>query len=87
MTKETKEQIIKDYAVHEGDTGSAEVQIALLTYRINELNEHLKEHKKDHHSRRGLFKMVGTRRNLQKYLKAKDLDRYNVLIKRLGLRK
>lgn len=87
MTKEQKEQIIKDYAIHEGDTGSADVQIAILTHRINELNEHLKEHKKDHHSRRGLFKMVGTRRNLQKYLKAKDLDRYNALIQKLGLRK
>ena len=87
MTKQQKEQIIKDYAIHEGDTGSADVQIAILTHRINELNEHLKEHKKDHHSRRGLFKMVGTRRNLQKYLKAQDLDRYNALIARLGLRK
>ncbi len=87
MTKQQKEQIIKDYAVHEGDTGSAEVQIALLTFRINELNEHLKTHKKDHHSRRGLFKMVGTRRNLQRYLKEKDLDRYHALIQRLGLRK
>lgn len=87
MTKEQKTQIIQDYATHEGDTGSAEVQIALLTHRINELNEHLKEHKKDHHSRRGLFKMVGTRRNLQKYLKNQDLDRYNALIQRLGLRK
>lgn len=87
MTKEQKEQIIKEYAIHEGDTGSADVQIAILTHRINELNEHLKTHKKDHHSRRGLFKMVGTRRNLQKYLKAQDLDRYNALIKRLGLRK
>ena len=87
MTKQQKEQIIKEYAIHEGDTGSADVQIAILTHRINELNEHLKTHKKDHHSRRGLFKMVGTRRNLQKYLKAQDLDRYNALIKRLGLRK
>ncbi len=87
MTKVQKEQIIKDYAIHEGDTGSPEVQIALLTFRINELNEHLKTHKKDHHSRRGLFKMVGTRRNLQRYLKEKDLTRYNELIQRLGLRK
>ncbi|MDO5096637.1 MAG: 30S ribosomal protein S15 [Peptostreptococcaceae bacterium] len=87
MTKEQKDQIIKEYAIHEGDTGSAEVQIALLTFRINELNEHLKMHKKDHHSRRGLFKMVGTRRNLQRYLKEKDLERYNGLIQRLGLRK
>lgn len=87
MTKEQKDQIIKDYAVHEGDTGSPEVQIAILTFRINELNDHLKTHKKDHHSRRGLFKMVGTRRNLQRYLKEKDLTRYNTLIQRLGLRK
>lgn len=87
MTKQQKEQIIKDYAIHEGDTGSADVQIAILTFRINELNEHLKTHKKDHHSRRGLFKMVGTRRNLQRYLKEKDLVRYNELIQRLGLRK
>ncbi|MDO4710879.1 MAG: 30S ribosomal protein S15 [Peptostreptococcaceae bacterium] len=87
MTKEQKEQIIKDFAIHEGDTGSADVQIAILTFRINELNEHLKTHKKDHHSRRGLFKMVGTRRNLQRYLKEKDLVRYNELIQRLGLRK
>lgn len=87
MTKQQKEQIIKEYAIHEGDTGSADVQIAILTHRINELNEHLKTHKKDHHSRRGLFKMVGTRRNLQKYLKAKDLTRYNALIQSLGLRK
>ncbi len=87
MTKQQKEQIIKDYAIHEGDTGSPEVQIAILTFRINELNEHLKFHKKDHHSRRGLFKMVGTRRNLQRYLKDKDLDRYHGLIQKLGLRK
>ena len=87
MTKEQKDQIIKEYAIHEGDTGSADVQIAILTFRINELNEHLKTHKKVHHSRRGLFKMVGTRRNLQKYLKAKDLTRYNALIQSLGLRK
>ncbi|MDO5062324.1 MAG: 30S ribosomal protein S15 [Peptostreptococcaceae bacterium] len=87
MTKQQKEQIIKDFATHEGDTGSADVQIAILTFRINELNEHLKTHKKDHHSRRGLFKMVGTRRNLQRYLKEKDLVRYNELIQRLGLRK
>lgn len=87
MTKVQKDQIIKEYAIHEGDTGSPEVQIAILTFRINELNEHLKTHKKDHHSRRGLFKMVGTRRNLQRYLKEKDLDRYHELIQRLGLRK
>ena len=87
ITKEIKQQIIKDYQLKEGDTGSPEVQIAILTYRINDLNEHLKEHKKDHHSRRGLLKMVGQRRNLLAYLKAKDLERYRTLIARLGLRK
>jgi len=87
MTKVQKEQVIQEYAIHEGDTGSPEVQIAILTYRINELNGHLGVHKKDHHSRRGLLKMVGSRRNLQKYLKGKDLGRYNVLIAKLGLRK
>ena len=69
ITKEMKEQIIKDYQLKEGDTGSPEVQVALLTYRINDLNEHLKVHKKDHHSRRGLLKMVGQRRNLLAYLR------------------
>ena len=87
MTKEKKNEIIKAYAVHEGDTGSPEVQIAVLTGRIIELNEHLKVHHKDTHSRRGLFKMVGTRRNLLKYLKKKSLTRYDSLIQRLGLRK
>ena len=87
MLKERKEEIIKTYAVHEGDTGSPEVQIALLTERINHLNEHLKTHKKDHHSRRGLLKMVSNRRRLLKYLKKDDEGRYNELIKRLGLRK
>ena len=87
ITKEIKEQIIKDYQLKEGDTGSPEVQVALLTYRINDLNEHLKVHKKDHHSRRGLFKMVGQRRNLLAYLKENDLERYRTLIARLGLRK
>jgi small subunit ribosomal protein S15 len=82
-----KQQIIDTYKTHEGDTGSPEVQVALLTARINELNEHLKIHKKDHHSRRGLLKMVGTRRRLLKYLKEKDLDRYKTLIGKLGLRK
>ena len=72
ITKEIKQQIIKDYQLKEGDTGSPEVQIAILTYRINDLNEHLKEHKKDHHSRRGLLKMVGQRRNLLAYLKDND---------------
>ena len=87
MTKERKQEIISQYATHEGDTGSPEVQVAILTYRINELNEHLKIHKHDHHSRRGLLKMVGKRRNLLGYLKAKDLERYRTLIKSLGLRK
>ena len=87
ITKEIKEQIIKDYQLKEGDTGSPEVQVALLTYRINDLNEHLKVHKKDHHSRRGLLKMVGQRRNLLAYLKDNDLERYRTLIARLGFRK
>ena len=87
MTQEEKQAIIKEYATHEGDTGSAQVQVAVLTKRINELTEHLKVHKKDHHSRRGLLKMVGQRRNLLNYLKEKDLDRYRDLIARLGLRK
>lgn len=87
ITKEQKETIIKDYATKEGDTGSPEVQVAILTARINDLNEHLKEHKKDHHSRRGLLKMVGKRRNLLKYLKDVDIERYRTLIARLGLRK
>ena len=87
ISKERKNEIINQFARHEGDTGSPEVQIAILTHRINELNGHLGVHKKDHHSRRGLLKMVGSRRNLQKYLKAKDLTRYNALIAKLGLRK
>ena len=87
ITKEKKEKIIKDYALKEGDTGSPEVQIAILTARINELNEHLKIHKKDHHSRRGLLKMVGQRRNLLGYLRKIDVERYRTLISRLGLRK
>lgn len=87
MTKEKKNEIISEYKTHEGDTGSPEVQVALLTFRINELNEHLKVHKKDHHSRRGLLKMVGQRRNLLNYLIDKDIERYRSIIKRLGLRK
>lgn len=87
MTKEQKQQIMKEYATHEGDTGSPEVQIAVLTGRINELNEHLKVHKKDHHSRRGLLKMVGHRRNLLAYLQSKDIERYRSIVARLGLRK
>ena len=87
MTNEKKQQIITDFAIHEGDTGSPEVQIALLTNRINELNEHLAVHKKDHHSRRGLLKMVGKRRGLLDYLKKNDLEGYRAIVKKLGLRK
>ena len=82
-----KNEIIAQYATHEGDTGSPEVQIALLTQRINHLNEHLKAHKQDNHSRRGLLKMVGKRRGLLDYLKAKDIERYRAVIEALGLRK
>lgn len=87
LTKEKKQEIIKEYAIKEGDTGSPEVQVAILTYRINDLNEHLKEHHKDFHSRRGLLKMVGQRRSLLKYLRETDIERYRTLIGRLGLRK
>lgn len=87
ITKEMKAQIVEDYKTHEGDTGSPEVQIALLTARINDLNEHLQIHKKDHHSRRGLLKLVGQRRGLLNYLKSKDINRYRELIQRLNLRK
>ena len=87
ITKEIKEQIIKDYQLKEGDTGSPEVQVALLTYRINDLNEHLKVHKKDHHSRRGLLMMVGQRRGFLKYLAAQDIERYRAIISKLGLRR
>ena len=87
MNKERKDQIIKEYARHEGDTGSPEVQVALLTERINHLNEHLTDHKKDHHSRRGLLLMVGQRRGLLAYLKQTDIERYRTLIARLNLRK
>ena len=82
-----KKEIITQFATHEGDTGSPEVQIALLTQRINHLNEHLKIHKQDNHSRRGLLKMVGKRRGLLDYLKAKDIERYRAIIEALGLRK
>ena len=82
-----KQEIIKKFASHEGDTGSPEVQIALLTARINHLTEHLKEHKHDNHSRRGLLKMVGKRRGLLDYLKAKDIERYRTVIAALELRK
>ena len=86
LTKERKEQIIKEYGVSETDTGSAQVQIALLTADINELNEHFRTHPKDHHSRRGLLKKIGHRRNLLKYISNTDLEAYRELIKRLGLR-
>ena len=82
----TKQEIIEKFALHEGDTGSPEVQIALLTERINHLNEHLKLHKKDHHSRRGLLKMVGQRRGLLNYLKEKDIERYRAILASLNLR-
>ncbi len=87
ISKEKKAEIIATYGRKEGDTGSPEVQIALLTERINELNAHLKENQKDHHSRRGLLKMVGQRRNLLAYLKKNDLEGYRSLIQKLGLRK
>ena len=87
MLKEEKNAIIKEYAQHEGDTGSPEVQMALLTKRINDLTEHLKTHKKDHHSRRGLLKMVGQRRNLLNYLTKVDIERYRAIIAKLGIRK
>ena len=86
MTAEEKKQIIDEYKTAEGDTGSPEVQIALLSYRISSLTEHLKTHKSDHHSRRGLFKMIGNRRGLLNYLKSKDIERYRDLIKRLNIR-
>ena len=87
QTKDVKNAIIAEYATHEGDTGSPEVQIAVLTKRINDLTEHLKVHKKDHHSRRGLLMMVGQRRSLLNYLIKVDIERYRSLIERLGLRK
>ena len=87
MLPEQKTAIMQEYATHEGDTGSPEVQIAVLTKRISDLTEHLKTHKKDHHSRRGLLKMVGHRRNLLNYLMKKDINRYRAIVERLGLRK
>jgi small subunit ribosomal protein S15 len=87
ISKEKKTAIINEYATKPGDTGSPEVQVAVLTERIKELTEHLKVNKKDHHSRRGLLKMVGQRRRLLAYLKKKDIERYRSLIERLGLRK
>ena len=87
MLKEEKQAIIKEFAIHEGDTGSPEVQIAVLTTRINALSEHLKTHKKDNHSRRGLLKMVGQRRGLLQYLTKVDIERYRAIVEKLGLRK
>ncbi|MGI6088514.1 30S ribosomal protein S15 [Bilifractor porci] len=87
ITAEKKQEIIKEFARTEGDTGSPEVQVAILTERISELTEHLKKNHKDHHSRRGLLKMVGKRRGLLDYLKSKDIERYRALIEKLGLRK
>lgn len=87
MQKEEKTAVISQYARHEGDTGSPEVQIAVLTTRINALTEHLKVHKKDHHSRRGLYKMIGQRRSLLNYLQKKDIERYRSIIEKLGIRK
>ena len=87
LLKEEKSKVIAEYATHDGDTGSPEVQIAILTKRINDLTEHLKTHKKDHHSRRGLLKMVGQRRNLLNYVMKKDIERYRSIIARLGIRK
>lgn len=87
MTQAEKQAIMKEFATHEGDTGSPEVQIALLTARITMLTDHLKMHKKDHHSRRGLLKMVGQRRGLLNYLKEIDIERYRAIVAELGLRK
>ena len=87
MDKARKAEIINTYARHEGDTGSPEVQVALLTERINHLNEHLKINKKDHHSRRGLHKMVGHRRSLLGYLQKTDIERYRAIVEKLGLRR
>ena len=87
IQKEKKTQVILDNATHEGDTGSPEVQVAILTARINELTEHLKVHKQDNHSRRGLLKMVGKRRKMLDYLMAKDIERYRAIIAKLGIRK
>ncbi|NGQ94058.1 30S ribosomal protein S15 [Brevibacillus sp. SYP-B805] len=87
LSQERKNQLIQEFRTHENDTGSPEVQIAILTENINNLNEHLRTHKKDHHSRRGLLKMVGQRRNLLTYLKEKDITRYRALVDRLGLRR
>jgi small subunit ribosomal protein S15 len=87
IAKEAKQQVIEEYKINDNDTGSPEVQVAILTSRINELTEHLKTHKKDHASRRGLLKMVATRASLLKYISKKDVNRYRALISKLGLRK
>ena len=87
LTNERKQEIINTFRTHESDTGSTEVQIAILTERIRYLTEHLKEHKKDHHSRRGLLKLVGQRRGLLNYLQAKDINKYREILEKLGLRK
>jgi len=87
ITKEKKTEVIEKFARKAGDTGSPEVQVAILTERIKELNEHLQKNPKDHHSRRGLLKMVGQRRNMLAYLKSKDIERYRAIIQKLGLRK
>ncbi|OMP68648.1 30S ribosomal protein S15 [Domibacillus epiphyticus] len=87
LSQERKNELIQEYRTHESDTGSPEVQIAVLTEQINTLNDHLRTHKKDHHSRRGLLKMVGRRRNLLTYLRNKDVARYRELIQKLGLRR
>lgn len=87
LAKETKEKLVSDFRTHESDTGSPQVQVALLSQRINELTEHFKVHKKDNHSRRGLLKMVSQRRSLLDYLKRKDIERYHEVVNRLGLRR
>jgi len=87
QAKEQKDRIIEDYRLHDSDTGSTDVQVALLTHRINDLTEHFKAHVKDHHSRRGLLMLVGQRRRLLDYLKSRDAERYRQLIERLGIRK
>ena len=87
LAKQTKEQIVSDFRTHEADTGSPQVQVALLTQRINELTEHFKVHKKDNHSRRGLLKMVSQRRKLLDYLKRQNIEQYHEIVQRLGLRR
>lgn len=87
ITNERKQELIAEYRTHESDTGSPEVQIAILTENINNLNDHLRQHKKDHHSRRGLLMMVGQRRSLLSYLKNKDITRYRAVIQKLGIRR